>query len=90
MSLLAKYLKGWKFRTGRPTLDPDSTVDVFMSEYDGQRGIARIGDTKLYIQGATAEHKGKKLRVRVDEFDERQSVGRGEFIEVVGRSSYSE
>ncbi|QZA88858.1 TRAM domain-containing protein [Salinarchaeum sp. IM2453] len=89
MSFFKKYLKGWKFRTGRPTLDVDSTVDVFVSEHDGQRGLARIGDTQLYVNDLPKKHKGKQVRVRVTSFDSDRSVGEGEFVKVVGESSYS-
>lgn len=89
MSFFKNYLKGWNFRTNRPSLEPNSTVDVFMAEHDGNVGIAYIGDSRLRIEGAQPAHKEKQVRVRVTEFDRSQSVGRGEFVEVVGESSYS-
>lgn len=89
MSFFKNYLKGWHFRTNRPSLEPNSTVDVFMAEHDGDVGIAFIGDTRLQIEGAKPEHKEKQVRVAITEFDSNRSVGRGEFVDVVGESSYS-
>lgn len=53
-------------------------------------GLANIGDTKLYIEGAGPEHVEKRVRVEVTEFDESASVGRGTLRSVVGESSYTE
>ena len=91
MSFLSKYLKGWQFRTTNPTLEPGSEVNVFLTEYDPaeNQGIAFVGDTRLYVTNTSPEHVGKRLRVTVTEFDTETSVGHGEFLEVVGESSYT-
>ena len=92
MSFLSKYLRGWKFRTTHPTLQPGSEVNVFLAEYDPgeDRGVAFIGDTRLYVKNARPEHVEKRIRVAVREFEPDDSIGRGEFVEVVGESSYTE
>jgi hypothetical protein len=91
MSFLSKYLKGWKFRTTHPTLQPGSEVNVFIAEYDPgeERGIAFVGDTRLYVKGAGPEHVEKRVRVAVREFEPDESIGHGEAVEVVGESSYT-
>ncbi|SNZ05068.1 hypothetical protein SAMN06269185_0764 [Natronoarchaeum philippinense] len=91
MSLLDKYLKGWTLRTTRPELTPGRAIDVFLAEYDAgeDAGLAYIGDTKLYVDGATPEHVEQQIRVEVTEFESNGGVGHGEFVEVVGGSSYS-
>jgi uncharacterized protein YacL len=91
MSMLKSYFKGWTFRTTRPTLQPGSEVNVFVTEYDSEDdvGVAFVGDTRLYIKGARSEHVGKRVRVEVREFQPDESVGHGEFVEVVGESSYA-
>jgi hypothetical protein len=91
MSLFSKYMKGWKFRTTSPTLDPGSTVDVFLAEYDAREeaALAYVGDTKLYVEGATPEHVERRVRVEITEFESNGGVGRGEVVQVVGESSYT-
>lgn len=91
MSLLGKYLQGWRFRGSRPSLEPGSEVNVFITEYDDTEGtaIARIGDSRLYVDGAGRELLEKRVRVSVSEFDEAAGVGRGEFVRVIGESSYT-
>jgi len=91
MSFLSKYAKGWSFRTTRPSLEIGSTIDVFLAEYDAveEAGLAFVGDTKLYVEGATPEHVEQQVRVDITEYDSNGGVGRGEFVEVVGDSSYA-
>ncbi|WP_254766173.1 DUF7513 family protein [Salinilacihabitans rarus] len=90
MSVLEKFLSGWHFRTTKPSLTPGSDVNVFVSEFSADGvGIARVGDTVLYVEGAEPEHAEKRVKVRVTEFDESDAVGRGEYVEIVGESSYT-
>ena len=91
MSFVEKYLKGWRFRTTKPALEPGSTVDIFLAEYDPREdaAVAYIGDTKLYVEGATPEHVERRVRVEVTEYEDNDSHGRGRFVEVVGESSYA-
>ncbi|SEP84097.1 DUF7513 family protein [Natrinema salaciae] len=90
MSLLGKYLKGWTFRADRPSLEVGSEIDVFVAESNGTTGRAYIGDTELLVDGAGPDVVEKQARVRVTEFDETAASGRGEFVEVIGESSYTE
>ena len=89
MSLLDKYMKGWRFRSSRPSLEAGDEVDVFVAESNSDEGHAYIGDTHLIVEGAGPETVEKQVRVRVTEFDATNASGRGEFVEVVGESSYS-
>lgn len=90
MSMLESYFKGWRFRSTTPSLTPGSEVNVFVNQYDGDGvGIANVGDTRLYIEGIGPEHVEKRVRVEVTEFDDDDAIGRGEFREVVGESSYA-
>ncbi|AGB15168.1 hypothetical protein Halru_0535 [Halovivax ruber XH-70] len=52
-------------------------------------GVADIGDTRLYVEGVGPEHVDVQIRVRITEFDESTATGRGEFVQVVGESSYA-
>lgn len=91
MSLLSKYLKGWSFRTTHPVLKPGTEVNVFLAEYDPAEdaALALVGDTRLYVSETNPEHVGKRVRVTVREFYPDDSIGYGEFVEVVGESSYA-
>ncbi|MDG5759761.1 TRAM domain-containing protein [Natronococcus sp. A-GB1] len=90
MSFLQKYLKGWRFRETSPSLEVGDVVDVFVAESNGAtEGHVYIGDTHLIVEGAGPETVEKQVRVRVTEFDGTTSTGRGEFLEVVGESSYT-
>ncbi len=89
MSFLGKYLKGWRLRANRPTLEVGSEIDIFVAETNGTSGRAYIGDTELIVEGAGPEAVEKQVRVRVTEFDETTASGRGELVEIVGESSYS-
>lgn len=53
-------------------------------------GVARIGDTLLYVEGTEPDHVGLRVRARVTEFDGSSSTGRAEYVETVGTSSYVE
>ena len=89
MSFFKKYLKGWQFRSSRPTFQSGDEIDVFVAESNGTSGHAYVGDTHLIIEGAGPETVEKRVRVRVTDFDESDATGRGEFLEVVGQSSYT-
>ncbi|MDQ2049359.1 TRAM domain-containing protein [Natronolimnohabitans sp. A-GB9] len=90
MSLLTKYLKGWRFRSTTPSLETGDEINVFVAETNGtDEGLAYIGDTELRIEGAGPDTVEKRVRVRVTAFDETDATARGEFLEVVGESSYT-
>ncbi|SEH15641.1 TRAM domain-containing protein [Natronorubrum sediminis] len=91
MSLFSKYLKGWTFRSTTPSFDVNDEIDVFVAESNSDgNGHAYIGDTHLIVEDAGPETVEKRVRVRITEFDESNATGRGEFLEVVGESSYSQ
>lgn len=83
-------LKGWQFRTRTPRLEPGQEVSVMLTDYDAEAGaaVARIGDTRLVVEGTGADHLDKIVHVRVSEFDDEQHVGRAELTEVVSETTY--
>lgn len=91
MSMFKSYFRGWQFRTTRPNLAVGDEVNVFINHYDETErvGIANIGDSRLYVEGAEPEHLDQRVAVEVTEFDETDSRGRGRFQGVVGESSYT-
>ncbi|ELY98535.1 TRAM domain-containing protein [Natrialba chahannaoensis JCM 10990] len=90
MSIFKKYLKGWQFRDTTPSLTAGDELDVFVAESNSDgNGHVYIGDTHLIVEGAGPTTVEKRVRVRVTEFDETDATGRGEFLEIVGESSYT-
>ena len=90
MSLLDKYMKGWRFRTTKPSLEEGSMINIFVNRYKGDNvGVANVGDTRLFIEGVEAEHVEKRVRVKVTDFDHEESVGRAAFRKIIGESSYT-
>ncbi|MFC4438658.1 MULTISPECIES: DUF7513 family protein [Natrialbaceae] len=90
MSFLKKYFKGWQFRDTSPSLTEGDVFDVFVAESNSNNeGHVYIGDTHLVVNGAGPETVEKRVRVRVTEFDSATATGRGEFLEIVGESSYT-
>ncbi|WP_049921191.1 DUF7513 family protein [Halopiger djelfimassiliensis] len=91
MSFLQKYLKGWTFRSSSPSLNVGDELEIFIAESNGSDvGYAYIGDTELTVDGAGPGTVEKRVQVRITEFDETTATGRGEFVEVVGESSYTD
>ncbi len=90
MSLFTKYLKGWTFRSTTPSFDVGDEIAVFIAETNSEgHGHAYVGDTEFTVEGAGLDTVEKRVLVRVTEFDETTATGRGEFLEVVGESSYT-
>ena len=90
MSLLEKYLYGWRRRSSRPSFDPDETHRVIITGFDDATATARarVGDSVLRVDGTTREHVDTVARVRVTEFDDGAAQGRAELLEVVGEAVY--
>ncbi|QSW99507.1 DUF7513 family protein [Haloterrigena alkaliphila] len=89
MSFVSKYFKGWTFRDSTPSFEAGDEISVFVAESNGTEGHVYVGDTHLIVEGAGPETVEKRVRLRITEFDESESTGRAEFLEVVGESSYT-
>jgi hypothetical protein len=90
MSALSKFLRGWQFRTSTPGLETGAELSVQVTGYDDGEGaaVARIGDTRLLIDGTSRDHVDKIAHVVVTEFDDGEHVGRARLREVVGETTY--
>lgn len=88
-SLWKKYLKGWHFRARKPTYVPGDEGVVYVSEYDEeeQRGIIRLGDSRLIVN-APPQIDHKRVRIRVTDFDEDTHTGEAEVLEIVGEPAF--
>lgn len=88
MSLFDKFLYGWWFRSSRPDFEQGKELSAFVTGYDGDDAIVRIGDTTLRIPDAPAGLLDKRVRLRVTDFDGNEHDGRGEYVETVGESAF--
>jgi hypothetical protein len=88
MSLLEKYLAGWGFRSSKPDFDPGQEITVFVTGYDGDAPVARVGDTVLRIEDAPADVVDTRVRLRVESFDDNDHTGTATYLEYVGESAF--
>jgi hypothetical protein len=88
MSLREKYLAGWWFRTNKPDFEPGEEISAFVTGYDGEAPVARVGDTILRVEGAPENALDTRIRLRVEEFDGSDHHGTATYLETVGESSF--
>lgn len=88
MSLRKKYLAGLGFRTNKPTFEPGEEISVFVTGYEGNTPIARVGDTVLRIEDAPDDALDTRVRLRVEEFDANDHDGTATYLETVGGSAF--
>lgn len=88
MSIREKYLAGWGFRTNKPDFEPGEEISAFVTGYDGDTPIARIGDTILRIEDAPENALDTRVRLRVEEFEGNDHHGTATYLETVGESSF--
>jgi hypothetical protein len=89
-SFWKQYLKGWTFRSATPAVSPGDEHIVFVSRYDDSTGenIIHTGDTQIRVENEDSDISGKKVRIRVTDFDANEHLGHAEVLEVVGEATY--
>lgn len=89
-SRLQQYLYGWWFRSSKPKFREGDEFEVYVFDYDEEerKALARVGDTRLNIPDVPPEIAGKRVRVRVTDFDEATSIGEAEVLETVGETTF--
>lgn len=88
MSFLSKFRQGWGFRTTRPAFGRGEELSAFVTGYEGDSAVVRIGDTKLRLPDAPDGLLDRRVRLRVTEFDDDRGVGEGEYLDTVGESAF--
>ncbi|NHN58083.1 MULTISPECIES: hypothetical protein [Halorussus] len=88
MTVREKYLAGLGFRTNTPSFAPGQEISAFVTGYDGDVPVVRVGDTVLRVDDAPADALDTRVRLRVEEFDESAHRGRASYLETVGESSF--
>lgn len=66
----------WRFRTSTPTFEPGEQLEVYLTNFDGGRGEARIGDTILEVEGASVGQVDQLVEISIESFD--KSAHRGQ------------
>jgi hypothetical protein len=87
-SLLARYLKGWTFRSTTPAFEPGEELQVFITGVRDGTPVARVGDTVIEVPDASPELVDSRVAIRVTAFDAGESVGTADFVEKVGESAF--
>ena len=88
MSLLDKYFAGLGFRTNTPTFEPGQEITAFVTGYDGDSPVVRIGDTVLRVADAPVEAVDARVRLKVESFDASDHTGTATYLERVGESAF--
>jgi len=67
----------WRFRTTHPSFEAGQQLKVYLTGFDGAsgKGKARIGDTILQVEGATADQVDSLLDIQVESFDAAAHLG---------------
>jgi hypothetical protein len=90
VSRLGALFAGWGFRTATPSFDPGAEVTLFVTGADADGPVARVGDTLLRVTGVPADETvvDRKVRLRVESFDDAGHEGRATYLETVGESAF--
>ena len=86
MSPFEKFLAGWRFRSRKPTFEPDTELVAYVTDADGGTSVLRIGDSRLELD----EHvpADTQVRVRVTAFDDETHRGEAELLDVLGTATF--
>jgi hypothetical protein len=88
MSRLAAFRKGLTFRTNRPTFEPGREFKAFVTGYENETALVRLGDSVLRIPDASSNLLDTQVRIRVEKFDDNDHTGRATVLEELGDGSY--
>jgi len=80
---LGKFFEGWTFRTNRPAYAVGDELTAYVTGYADGTAQVRIGDTIIALPDADDDLGDQLVRFRVTAFDDDDSTGTGEFLDVV-------
>jgi hypothetical protein len=78
---LGKLLAGWGFRTRTPAYSPGDELEAYVTGYDGSSATVRIGDTVISLAGGDESLIERRVRFRIESFDQSTSRGEGTLLE---------
>jgi hypothetical protein len=82
---LGKLLAGWGFRTRTPAYSPGDELEAYVTGHDGTSATVRIGDTVISLTDCDESLIERRVRFRVESFDESTSRGEGVLLETIDR-----
>lgn len=101
--VFGKLFAGWTFRTSTPTYDAGDELVAYVTGVDGEGPRVRVGDTVLRLTGveslsgvdgvassdvdSSADLLDRKVRVRVDSFDDSSHEGTAELLAILDESA---
>ena len=88
MSRFEKFLAGWSLRSSTPDYEPGDVIEVMVTGAEGDRAIARIGDSTLRIADAPADAVNTRVVVEVESWDGSAHAGRATYRKTVGESAF--
>ncbi|PSQ08976.1 hypothetical protein BRC98_06355 [Halobacteriales archaeon QS_7_68_65] len=88
MSRLDAFLEGWSFRTNRPSFEPGEEFAAFVTGHEDGDAVVRIGDTVLRLDDTSPALVDTRIRLRVEEFDDSNHVGRATVLDEIGSASF--
>lgn len=86
--MMDHFFEGFGFRTNRPDFDVGDEIEVYVTGMNGTTPVARIGDTVLRVPDAPSDAVDKRVRLRVEEFDDNDHEGEAAFLDVVGAGTF--
>jgi hypothetical protein len=79
---LGKIFAGVGFRTNKPTYTAGDELVAFVTGYDDEGAVVRIGDSKLHLPDAEDGLVDAEVLLRVTEFDANDHEGYGAILDV--------
>lgn len=67
----------WRFRTSHPAFEPGQQIEVYLTGFDAStgRGVARIGDSILDVEGVRSDQLDTLVTITVESFDRQTHRG---------------
>ncbi len=88
MSRLTAFTEGLQFRTNKPSFEPGTEFTAFVTGYENETALVRLGDSVLRVPDAAPGLLDTQVRIRVEAFDDNDHTGRATVLEELGSSSY--
>lgn len=87
---LQQYFYGWWFRSSTPSYESGDEFEAYVFDYDDEdrRATVRMGDSRIHIPDVPPEIAGKRIRLRITEYDDAENRGEAEFIETLGETTF--